>query len=574
MTHPSIRCSTRSLLAGLFLTILVARTGIAEDGILTHLSADGDLSLAGVGAAAVSGNAAEDLRFMPGRTGQAVKMPPGTTLAIPVTGLNPQAGTLMFWFRPDWSDPSYQHAMLAELLAGDAWQLRWRYGYPHIPSYNYVTLDTAPDWKGGKVVGGFRADSHNLFAGGEWRHYALRWSAERAAIEMLVDGYRTPGRGPYVTDQHEPLTARLLLNGDIRGAFDEVRVYDRWLDDDALLAAGDVARMRAYLQEQQPPPGAPRATNIGREISYVDPGSGALVTRTVSETGGIYNPDSMPELPETPHTRWARPLAGGPIKTLFIMPSEFNHGRSSLREGVELWQRLDMDCDIVSKPNDEVMRRDYDVIVVGHQGFQGVLRSWWSEKPNEGTFMDGRVRQWLTDRVLSGKSGLVLVNPKWYGGDKNQPGDALLAKAAVGITSDRRTPSEALLRGFPALVMNRAEPIAEDDIYNGGSYEHKPVYALDESFFLDPDRFASEVAQVYRDDAVRAIVLQYRLSADGVQALTPSSAGPPGSMVKPIVSGIGPAISGGASTPEETPLWKGDRPPCAGPYYRRGRWWI
>ena len=506
------------------MTILMSLPSRAAEGLLAHLPADGDLHLSGGGAAAVSRGAAEDLRFMPGRTGQGVYPPPGTTLAIPVTGLNPQTGTLSFWFRPDWSDPSYQHAMLAELLAGDAWQLRWRYGYPHIPSYIYVTLDTGPNWEGGKVGGGFRADSHNLFTGGEWRHYALRWSAERAAIEMLVDGYRTPGRGRYTTDQHEPLTARLLLSGNIRGAFDEVRVYDRWLDDDALLAAGGVTRVRAYLQEQQPPPGAPRAGIAGREISYVDPGSGELVTRTVRDTGGIYNPDNMPELPKTPHTKWARPLAGGPVKTLLIMPSELNAGRSSLREGVELWQRLDLDCDIVSKPDDEVMRRDYDVIVVGHQGFEGILRSWWSEKPNEGTFMNPQVRQWLTDRVLSGKSGLVLVNPKWWGGDRSQPGDALQAKAAVGLTSDRRTSADALLRGFPAPVMNRVEPVAEDNVYNGGAYRYDPVYALDNSFFLDPERFAAEVAQVYRDATVRAVVLEYRLSADGVQALTPSSA--------------------------------------------------
>lgn len=507
-------------LAGL--TIMVP-LGLADEGLLAYLPADGDTKMTQGGTAVVSRGSAEDLRFVPGHAGQGVYLPLGTTLSIPVTGLNPQAGTLSFWFRPDWSDPSYQDKMLVELLAGDAWQLRWRYGYPHIPSYNYVTLETSPDWKGGTVGGSFRTDSHNLFTGGEWRHYVLRWSAERAAIEMLVDGYRVPSSGRYATDQHDPLAGRLLLHGGARGAFDDVRVYDRWLDENELLAAGGAQQVRGFLQEQQPPPGAPRAGEQRREISYVDPGSGELVKTTVTVADTIYNPDNIPGLPETPHTKWARPLAGGPIKVLLIMPSESIDVHSSLREGIELWQRLDMDCDIVSKPDDEVMRRDYDVIVVGHQGFDGILRSWWSENPKEGTFMDPQVRQWLTDRVLSGKSGLVLVNPKWWGGDRNQPGDALLHKAAVGMTPERRTPADALLRGFPATVMNRAEPVAQDDPHAGGAYVYRPVYALDESFFLDPERLASEVAQVYRDPTVRIVVLEYRLSQDGRQALTPGS---------------------------------------------------
>jgi hypothetical protein len=505
------------LLATLLLAAaMLSRTTAADNGEPIHYPAEGNLKLADGAAATVARGDAAALRFVPGRVGKGVYPPLGTALAIPVPKLNPAAGTLSFWFRPDWSDPCYQHAMLAELLAGDAWQLRFRYGYSHIPNGCYVTLGPGPGWTGGAVSGDFRTDSHNLFTGGEWRHYALRWSADRSVIELVVDGYTAPSRGRYTCGQNERLPARLLLNGEACGAFDEVRVCDRWLDDDELIAAAGMTQVRAYLQEQQPPPGAPRAGRAGRQVSYVDPATGKLVTTTVAETDGIYNPAKMPELPETPHTKWARPLAGGPVKALLIMPADFYNDRSSLREGVELWQRLDMECDIVTKPNDEVMRRDYDVIVVGHQGHEGILRSWWSEPKEHGTFMDAKVRQWLTDRVLNGKSGLVLVNPKWWC-------DKETGKAEVGLTPKRRVPADALLRGFPAPAMNRVELMAEDNIHHGDAYHYEPVYALDDSFFLEPKRFASEVVQVYRDSAVRAVVLEYRLSSDGVQALTPYS---------------------------------------------------
>jgi len=85
---------------------MLSRLTAADSGEGVHYPAEGDLNLAdGAAATMVRGDAAT-LQFVPGRVGQGIQPPPGTALAIPVPGLNPAAGTLSFWFRPDWSDPS------------------------------------------------------------------------------------------------------------------------------------------------------------------------------------------------------------------------------------------------------------------------------------------------------------------------------------------------------------------------------------------------------------------------------------------------------------------------------------
>ena len=46
----------------------------------------------------------QNVSLVPGKWGQGVEIKPGGFLVIPVTGtLLPQQGTLMFWFKPNWS---------------------------------------------------------------------------------------------------------------------------------------------------------------------------------------------------------------------------------------------------------------------------------------------------------------------------------------------------------------------------------------------------------------------------------------------------------------------------------------
>lgn len=57
---------------------------------------------------------------------------------------------------------------------------------------------------------------------------------------------------------------------------------------------------------------------------------------------GAYLKDIRPERFKTPHLPFARPLAGGPLKILFIVP------KSGARDVVELWQRMDMEFEAVA----------------------------------------------------------------------------------------------------------------------------------------------------------------------------------------------------------------------------------
>ena len=50
---------------------------------------------------------------------------------------------------------------------------------------------------------------------------------------------------------------------------------------------------------------------------------------------------------ETPHTRWARPYAGGTLRTLFISQLATNINVLPLRHSVELMQRFDVEGDAV-----------------------------------------------------------------------------------------------------------------------------------------------------------------------------------------------------------------------------------
>jgi len=287
----------------------------------------------------------------------------------------------------------------------------------------------------------------------------------------------------------------LVLSGDACGAFDEVMVFDGWLDDEQLIAAAGLDRVAAYLQEQMPPPGAPRGATVGRQMSYVEPATGDTVTVTVDETGRVYNPANMPELPETPHTKWARPLAGGPVKALMVMPGAFyDEVRTLLREGVELWQRLDMDCDITDRFDPALEAKGYEVIVVTHQGHAGVWQGW--------TDLEEALRNWIVTRVRAGKSGLVLTYPLKLDGKLK----ALLKE---------RVASDCILRGFPVTAMHKAV---------SGRYD--PVYELPDDWFETREHLADKVVEVYAANRFRVVKLNYVMGAGwGLQAgLTPDTA--------------------------------------------------
>ena len=80
-------------------------------------------------------------------------------------------------------------------------------------------------------------------------------------------------------------------------------------------------------------------------LSIITSACAVLLPATIRATPPYGDPnqpyDRLPGTLETPHIKWARPLAGGPIKALFILP----YGDS--REVVEIAQRLQLDYTVI-----------------------------------------------------------------------------------------------------------------------------------------------------------------------------------------------------------------------------------
>jgi len=420
MRYAQVAGATIRLVVGAWLAAVVCGRVHAAQKPIVHLPADGNLSARDAAGRATQASCTNPsaLRYVPGRRGQGVTIPARAIVTVPVPGFNPKEGTLSFWFRPDWSPNTLTPFVMFEINTGRTCHLRFRRGFT-APDHCYLQM-------GNRFPCSF--GSFNLFTANTWRHYALRWSVKRGRVQFVVDGDARgeSGRrrmGKFTCDVAGPARAALLLHGWSRGAFDDVKVFDRYLTVPELITEAGLTRVARYLQEQAPPPGGASSSVPEQTVSYVDPTTGKTVTvpviqdedalrrDTYSAQSATYNPARMPQLRATPHTKWARPLAGGPVRVLFVMPTGFYDHQSPLREAVELWQRLEMDCDVTDKPDPAVLAKDYDVIAFTYQGWTASGRPGHPFGPRGWLDIDERLRTWVLKRVTSGASGLVYAHP-------------------------------------------------------------------------------------------------------------------------------------------------------------------
>lgn len=498
--------------------ICLPSLGMAAEGPILTFPADGTLVAkdgSGNSAYGSCGNPGA-LRFVEGRRGQGVYVSERDTISLPLESFNPKEGTLSFWFRPDWSPNNYTPQIMFEIHADPAYRMMFRKGWTS-PDTCYMLVGQTGDFA-------MAFGSHNLFTANTWRHYALRWSADLGKIQLVVDGDARgeSGRtrmGRFKCDTAGPIKATLLLRGWSRGAYDEVKVFSRYLPLDDLVKEAGLTRVARYLQEQAPPPGGVSSDVAEHEVSYVDPASGkkvvvpvlsdeeGLKTNEYSISASTYNPARMPQLPVTPHTKWAKPLAGGRLRVLFILPTGFYNQESALREVVELWQRLDMECEVTDRPDPAVLNKDYDVIVFSYQGWSPGgegrhygHRGWIDLNPS--------LRSWIVERVKSGQSGLVSLYPI-----PQREDDALrsLFDPKLKATSD------PLLRGFPTDAMHRVDFTSEK--------KYEKVYELEDSWFLTPTELADKAVEAYGTGRRRVVKLNYQLAPwYNTMTLTPDTA--------------------------------------------------
>jgi len=253
----------RRMAAGILLAVMAVGPASAAQPYLMHFAADGNLDVRdGAGRTVQAGGGkATDFRFVDGRRGRGVYIPVRRTLVLPIDKLDPTEGTLSFWFRPDWSPNTRTPFMMFELHADPAYRIRFRRGFT-APDHCYLQVgDRYPCAFG----------SFSLFTAKTWRHYALRWSAARGRIQFVVDGEARgeSGRrrmGRFACDVVGPVKATLRLHGWSRGAFDEVKVFGRYLSVADLVREAGLTRVARYLQEQAPPPGGGSSVEAAQAV--------------------------------------------------------------------------------------------------------------------------------------------------------------------------------------------------------------------------------------------------------------------------------------------------------------------
>jgi hypothetical protein len=439
--------------------------------------------------------------------------------AVPVPGAPAAEGTLAFFFTPDWSPGDCTTHWLFE-LKGPGLLVAFRKGYSHAISPDYCYLFKDPD--GGTV--GFHPE--NLFRGRERHHYAIRWSTAKGRIQFVVDGEAAGRSGKFKVEGGAAALqpagpATFTLYGMAGGTFDDVRLYGKYLTVPEIVQVAGLKEPAQYLQSQPPPrgPGHPGPADGASGTSaptheYIDPNTGQLVRTLEDDQAALlppYNPADYPDLPVTPHTKWARPLAGGKLRLLFVATHGFYDEYSMIREAAELWQRLDCDILVTNQPDPRVMSQDFDVIAVSLQGFTNGRWAGWAD-------IDAKLRAWILERVKSGKSGLVWAYP-------TQPDDQIKAL----FSAQAKLPSTMLLQGFPAAALHQANtPDGK------GAFRWDKVYTLDDSFFLKPGE-AEKLVEVYdtrgpghpgpADGAHRLVKLNYvNASWNPNMGLTPDTA--------------------------------------------------
>ncbi|MCE5239836.1 beta-galactosidase [bacterium] len=382
-----------------------------------------------------------------------------TAVSLPQTPT--QEGTLSFCFTPDWSPGDCTTHWLLE-LKGQGLQIAFRKGYSAAISPDYCYLLTDPE---GSIVG-FHPE--NLFRARERHHYAIRWTTARQRIQFVVDGEAAGRAGKFKCDSPAQIPATLTLYGMAGGTFDDIHLYGKYLTVPEILLAAGLKEPARDLQSQPPPRGAGRSEGASGTPAptreYVDPATGQLVGTLEDDQKALlppYNPADYPDLPVTPHTKWARPLAGGKLRILLVATHGFYDEYSMIREAAELWQRLDCDILVTNQPDPRVMSRDFDVIAVSLQGFTNGRWAGWAD-------LDVKLRAWILERVKSGKSGLVWAYP-------TQPDEQISALLAP----QAELPAAELLRGFPAEALPQAN--AAD---GKGAFRWDKVYDLDDSYFL------------------------------------------------------------------------------------------
>ena len=289
----------------------------AEKGLVLYLPFDGNLDAAvgkDVGAVRAKGNP----KFVEGRFGQAVSLTDGAHLIVPVPpGIKKGEFSIAFWAKPLWH--------VGDNLA---------HTFIHIPG-KPENVDSV-GWAPGQFIlskGWSEVIAPNHFYGvtdsavvkrhlrpGQWTHFVVQCSVSGNTRASYLNGEgnryvlssRKQAKPPVAHGDVMWLGERPTRSvGGTSGEFvlDDLKVYSRILDPSEIPAVA--------------------GATFPAPVEFISVGNVFDITQAV----------------ETPHTAWAKPLAGGPVKILCI-----TEGRRA-REIAELAQRLDLEPTVLTAPS-------------------------------------------------------------------------------------------------------------------------------------------------------------------------------------------------------------------------------
>ena len=260
---------------------------------------------------------AQGVSLVPGKWGQGLEIKPGGFLAIPTSGkLLPQQGTIIFWFKPNWSTTAGgpSHTLLSwgwddgkhgYCVLSDGW---WE---PEGAPYTYLVFENQLY---------LHCNSPLSFVKDQWRQFVVTWQfRDQASARFYVDGELAAAavrpcdgapapRTPFYLGSDRGTPAAKGRSAD--GVFDQLTILDRALSKEQvreLFRAQEpnwraVERQReAWLYDVLRQPYAPRRDSAGRILEsralldessrWAAPGQAEKVIERIARAGfNVYIP--------------------------------------------------------------------------------------------------------------------------------------------------------------------------------------------------------------------------------------------------------------------------------------------
>ena len=213
--------------------VLCVVAGAQQPKLLLRAAFDGSCELDGGGAAEML--AAE---FVDGRDGQAIRSTADGEPAalLPLDTANPEEGTLMLWFRTDVPSPPTREE-----------RVRWS---PVTAVGPGPDVDVVLNFHQAQVAAGNMWDARHRGAAravyshlipGKWYHVACTWKKDTSDLAFYLFGRAqsdTLGKWNTLEQTDEPWADALQV-GSTLGSVDDVRIYDRAMTAEEIVAAGE-----------------------------------------------------------------------------------------------------------------------------------------------------------------------------------------------------------------------------------------------------------------------------------------------------------------------------------------------